>query len=240
MEAVIDIGNTAIKLAFFINEGIHEVVELDRIEELPTELAKRKIRIAILSSVRAQSETDALLKQLDLDYPILVLDHETTLPLRLDYETPQTLGRDRIAAAVGARFLCPDANVLAIDAGTCITYEFVKADGTYLGGNISPGLNLRAKAMNEFTGALPLVDDFENPTLIGKSTREALQNGVINGMIHEINGNIQSFKKHYHDLHVILCGGQARYLVNHINYKIFANRNLVLLGLHKILKHNDP
>jgi len=240
MEAVIDIGNTMIKLGYFINDGIHEVKEFITKDDLLSDLRYNEIESCIVSSVRSREFNDDLASQLADRCKLIILDHNTPLPINLDYETPATLGRDRIAAAVGARFLCPDANVLAIDAGTCITYEFVRADGTYLGGNISPGITLRSKAMNEYTGALPLVNDFDRPSLIGKSTKEALQNGVMNGMIYEVNGYIESFKKHYADLLVILCGGQARYLVNHINYEIFANRNLVLLGLHKILKHNDP
>ena len=94
--------------------------------------------------------------------------------------------------------------------------------------------------MNEFTGALPLAEDFTQPSLIGKTTMEALQNGAVNGLIYEVNGYISAFAQLYNKLNVILCGGQARYLVNHINYEIFANQNLVLLGLHKILMHVDP
>jgi len=240
MEAVIDIGNTMIKLGYFINDGIHEVKEFITKDDLLSDLRYNEIGSCIVSSVRSRQFNDELASQLADRFRLIMLDHSTPIPIKLEYDTPETLGHDRIAAAVGARFLCPDTNVLAIDAGTCITYEFVRADGTYLGGNISPGITLRSKAMNEYTGALPLVNDFDHPSLMGKSTKEALQNGVMNGMIYEVNGYIESFMKHYDDLRVILCGGQARYLVNHINYEIFANRNLVLLGLHKILKYNDP
>jgi len=240
MEAVIDIGNTMIKLGYFINDGIHEVKEFITKDDLLSDLRYNEIESCILSSVRSQQFNEELVSQLTNRFKLIILDHHTPLPIQLDYDTPVTLGRDRIAAAVGAWFLCPDSNVLAIDAGTCITYEFVRADGTYLGGNISPGITLRSKAMNDYTGSLPLVNDFDRPSMIGRSTKEALQNGVMNGMIYEVNGYIESFRKHYANLRVILCGGQARYLVNHINYEIFANRNLVLLGLHKILKYNDP
>jgi len=238
MEIVIDIGNTRTKVGQFINNGIHKVDRIDKgITVLKNYLSEIEFESGILSSTIPLSSSE--LAEITNGREILILDHNTPLPIQNEYLTPETLGKDRIAAVVGANFLYPNQNALAIDAGTCITYDLITADRRYLGGNISPGLELRARAMDEFTGALPLVDDFGPQELIGKTTESAMTSGIVNGLIHEVNGVIESYRLAYPDLRIVLCGGQANYLVNHINYEIFANRNLVLLGLHKILLHND-
>jgi len=238
MEVIIDIGNTRTKIGVFINRGIHQVERLDKgIDKIVSFLKELEYEKSIISSTIPLSDADKL--ALSVSGTPLFLDHYTALPITNTYSTPETLGRDRLAAVVGGQFLYPNQNVLAIDAGTCITYDLIDRDGNYLGGNISPGLELRARAMDEFTGALPLVSDFGPQALLGTTTESAMTSGIVNGFIHEVNGVIESYSLAYPDLKIVLCGGQARYLVNHINYEIFANQNLVLLGLHKILLHND-
>ena len=166
-----------------------------------------------------------------------VLRHDLPLPIRIGYETPETLGVDRIAAAAGAASLWPGRNVLAIDAGTALTFEIVTADGYYPGGAISPGLRMRFSALSRNTHALPEVDPGAEVPLIGRNTREAILAGVVNGMVNEIDNSINSLKNKYNDLSVILTGGDARYLSERLKNPIFVEENLVLSGLCSILRN---
>ena len=160
MELVIDIGNTRAKAALFINNGIHKVFNSEHADQiLLDEIKPYKIRSIIISSVRQLDED--LIQSWRAVAPLIVLDHKTPLPIHNAYQTPETLGKDRIAAVVGGRFLFSEGPVLCIDAGTCITYDVLTEKNVYLGGNISPGIHLRYRAMDEFTDALPLVDELE-------------------------------------------------------------------------------
>jgi len=166
------------------------------------------------------------------------LDHRTELPIQNLYETPETLGKDRLAAAVGANELFPDRNLLIIDAGTAITYDLVSENNQFIGGNISPGLAMRFKALNHFTGKLPLVDyrgDFE---LIGRNTIEAVRAGVQNGILFEIAQTIDLFNRNYQNLQIIMTGGDSNFFDKKLNYSIFVHFNLTLIGLNRILEHN--
>ncbi|MFT5725522.1 MAG: type III pantothenate kinase [Bacteroidia bacterium] len=238
MELVIDIGNTRVKAAVFINNGIHKLFVVDTADkELMDKVKEYKIDTIIISTVRNGSEKlKTIWSQLA---PTIVLDHHTPLPIVNGYKTPKTLGKDRIAAVIGARFLHPTGPVLAIDAGTCITYDILTSDNTYLGGNISPGARLRFRAMDEFTNALPLVTEMEVDSLYGDTTEDSMATGVINGICAEIDGLIDQYESAFSGLQTVICGGDARYFVNNLKKKIFANRNLVLLGLHKILIFNE-
>ncbi|MCB9246747.1 MAG: type III pantothenate kinase [Flavobacteriales bacterium] len=238
MDLIIDIGNSRTKLGIFVNSGIQTVERyVNDDQNLIAKLRTLEADRTIVSSVRGwSSEFASAIRSVK---PVLYLDHTTPIPVRNSYGSPDTLGKDRLAAVVGAAFLHPNANCLAIDAGTCITYDLITAECEYLGGNISPGLEMRAKAMHEFTGALPLVRDYDEQDLIGRTTQQAISSGILNGLIREVNGTIEAYREQYPDLKVILCGGEARYLVNQLKGEIFANRNLVLIGLHKILQHND-
>ncbi len=239
MELAIDEGNTRAKAAVFINNGLHKVVSSDEAgEDLWDQISSNPIERIILSSVRKVSKRT--LEFWNSIAPTLLLDHETPLPIENKYETPKTLGKDRIAAVIGGRFLVPDGNILVIDAGTCITYDFLNSDDQYLGGSISPGLKMRYKSLHTFTASLPDVDVTSYDSLIGSNTNDAIASGVINGLTYEINGVISDFEAKYSQLSIVLCGGEAKHFVNRIKKKIFANQNLVLLGLHKILKFNDP
>lgn len=238
MDLIIDIGNTKTKLGLFVNSGIQTVEEyLNEDPNLVVKLKDLEAQRSIVSSVRGWWAE--LAASIHSGKPVLYLDHTTELPVTNAYETPDTLGKDRIAGIVGAQFLHPGSNCLVIDAGTCVTYDILTAEGVYLGGNISPGLEMRARAMHQFTESLPLVRDFGEQNLIGKNTHQAISSGILNGLLREINGTIDAYRQEYSDLKVILCGGEARYLVNQLKGEIFANRNLVLIGLHKILQYND-
>lgn len=238
MELVIDIGNTRVKAAVFINNGIHKVFNVEEADDTLLNLIKPfKITSVIISSVREM--TLAIEDRWATVAPLLVLDHKTPLPIVNAYQTPETLGKDRIAAVIGGRFLFPEGPVLCIDAGTCITYDVISQDDTYLGGNISPGIHLRYRAMDEFTSALPLVSKLEVSDLYGQSTEESMSTGVITGMSAEIDGMITRYESAFPGLQTVICGGDARYFVNNVKKEIFANQNLVLLGLHKILIFNE-
>ena len=171
--------------------------------------------------------------------PLVILDENTPLPIKNLYETPATLGKDRLAAAVGARAIFPGKNVLSIDAGTCITYDFLTKDGEYLGGSISPGIRMRFRAMHAFTGRLPLVEPEDFTGLIGKTTAESLLSGVINGVCEEIKGLIARYNEQYEDLTAVITGGDHEYLHNKLKINIFAVPDLVLPGLNEILDCHD-
>lgn len=237
MELVIDVGNTRTKIGIFVNNGIQKVDRFDSFGEAVDFANELEWRASIISTTKPLNQQQ--LKRIKSLDKVLLLDHRTSIPIINDYKTPETLGKDRLAAVVGAQFLFPKNNCLVIDAGTCITYDIINSEGRYLGGNISPGLRLRSRALKHFTGALPLVEPHASDIIVGSNTEEAINSGIFNGLVHEVNGVIQSYKTLYSELKVLLCGGEALYLVNHINNEIFANQNLVLLGLHKILLHND-
>jgi type III pantothenate kinase len=166
------------------------------------------------------------------------LDHLTPVPLTIDYKTPETLGRDRIALVAGAAAMYPGKNVLAIDAGSCITYDLVTSAGHYLGGAISPGIDMRLKALNTFTGKLPLVQQQDFYRLIGNTTTTSILSGVINGTVEEVKGIIGHYRSEFENLKVILTGGGQEFLLNKIKSDIFAVPDLLLMGLNKILDHN--
>jgi type III pantothenate kinase len=167
------------------------------------------------------------------------LDHSTPIPLENSYRTPETLGYDRIAAAVGAYTIYPGKNVLVIDAGTAITYDIVTSEGTFVGGNISPGLDIRFKSLNKYTNRLPQLErPGEKPGLLGSSTSEAIQSGIVNGLLFEVDGFIEAFKGKYAKLQVVLTGGDAKYFEGKLKSSIFVDLNLNLIGLNRILEHN--
>ena len=169
----------------------------------------------------------------------LPLTFQTPTPFKNLYQTPSTLGKDRIAAVAGAFSLYPNRNVLVIDAGTCITYDFLTDKGEYLGGGISPGIRMRFKAMHTFTGKLPLIEPDEYDGLIGRSTRESMLSGVYNGVISELNGLISLYQEQFGDIMVIITGGDHEFLHNKLKISIFAAPDLVLLGLNEIFDYND-
>lgn len=196
-----------------------------------------QLKKVILSSVKPSDEELKHFLAENFDQ-FLELDHQTKLPIENLYETPETLGKDRIAAAVGANELFPDQNLLIIDAGTAITYDLVSEKNQFVGGNISPGLEMRFKALNHFTGKLPLVghqDDFQP---IGRNTTEAIRAGVQNGLIFEIAQTIDLFNRNYQNLQIIMTGGDSNFFERKLNYSIFVHFNLTLIGLNRILEHN--
>lgn len=190
----------------------------------------------IIGSVRTLNAED--LDKINSDPSVLMVTHQTPLPLKLKYETPETLGIDRICLAVGGATLFPGEATLMIDAGTCLTYDLVTSDGQYLGGTIAPGLQMRLKAMHTLTSKLPdLPLDGETPPL-GTSTETSMRMGAQTGAALEMDAFIRHYQRQHPKLKVILTGGDAPFFERHIENAIFAAPNLVLQGLHEILLHN--
>ena len=239
MKLVIDLGNTFQKMAVFSDA---EILTLYTPEQLHTTLLQEvfehyNISSCLLSSVIHHNE--AIEDFLNTRCKLFVLNHQTPLPIKNKYQTPETLGNDRVASAVSAHDLFPYTNVLVIDAGTCVKYDYINATGEYFGGAISPGLHMRFSALHTITDKLPLIDLIEYNTLIGTNTSESILSGVINGTIAEIDGIIDLYRANYAPLQIILSGGDADYLVGKLKNKIFAVSNIVLTGLKVILDYND-
>ena len=180
---------------------------------------------------------EELLKSTLTDVFVLSLDHNTIVPFTNLYTTPTTLGVDRIALVSNAVNKYPKQNALIIDAGTCITYDFVNNKGEYFGGSIAPGLFLRYKSLNDYTANLPLLKPKYPNTFIGDSTENAIHAGVSNGLIAEINGVIEEFSNNYDPLVVILTGGDANFLSKRLKSSIFVDPNFLLHGLNYILEY---
>jgi type III pantothenate kinase len=196
------------------------------------------IQKAIISSV--VEEGPELLSAISkLQCPVVRFNNSMQLPLEIKYKTPDTLGSDRVAAAVGAWNETPGRNILVIDAGTAITVDFISKDGKYNGGNIAPGIKMRLRALHEFTNRLPLVDKEGEIPSIGYDTETAIRSGVINGICHEIDGYINEFKQKFCDVLVFLTGGDEKPLKNRIKNCIFADKYLVAKGLNRILRDYD-
>lgn len=241
MNLIIDIGNTAIKTAIFDPEGkmVEELTaDNDDLGKLDTLILRYKPSKGILSTVIPLNR-EMELKLQSLPLKLLRLNAQTPMPLTLRYRTPQTLGTDRIAVAVEAAAQQPGRDLLIIDSGTCITYEFVSAEGEYLGGNISPGIRMRLKALHAFTGKLPLVDRHGDIPEIGYDTETAIRSGVILGIKREIEGYIHDLKVKKPQLLVFLTGGNQLNFETNIKSGIFADRLLLLKGLNRILEYND-
>lgn len=240
MNLVIDIGNTRIKYSLCTPEEVIKTVSVDFISPALVSALKQEyseLQNVILSSVRNYSPAlkSALAEQFET---FIELDHSTPLPIENCYESKETLGKDRIAAVVGAFHLYPNSNVLVIDAGTAITYDLLSAEGKYLGGNISPGLEMRFKALSHFTGKLPKVEQGEFKELIGKTTEQAIRAGVQHGIEYEVERAIASFKENYNNLKVIMTGGDADFFDKSLKNSFFVHFNLTSIGLNRILQHN--
>ena len=167
-----------------------------------------------------------------------LLSQKTKLPLKNRYLTPATLGNDRLANAVAGAFLFPKKNVLIVDIGTCIKFDFINSKNEYMGGSISPGMEMRFKSLHHFTGKLPYIQASKKTTLTGKSTEDAIRSGVMNGMKEEISGIIHRYKKNYKTLTIILTGGDAHRFAGELKMSIFAAADLVNIGLNEILRYN--
>jgi len=236
MDLVVDIGNTLQKVAVFSEKGVLLDLYSEKklsISFLETLFRQYSIGRAIVSSVR--EEDNPALRWLEEKTQLLRFSAACRLPIRIQYATPETLGTDRIANAVGANALYPNRNVLSLMAGTCLVADFVNEKGEYLGGSIAPGVRMRFQALSKFTARLPKVEPQNIDFFVGDSTENSILSGVMNGITQEIEGIIRQYSRHYNHLKVILSGGDAELLQNSIKKRIFAAQNPILVGLHKIL-----
>lgn len=239
MNLIIEQGNTSSKVAVYDKWQMETYVVFkgsDR-EVISSLFKKYPLTRGIFSTVIERD--DDLLAYLKGNLQQFVfLDETVSLPITVRYKTPATLGKDRLAAVVGANYLQPGKDLLVIDAGTAITYELIDASGTYWGGNISPGMTTRFRALNQFTQKLPLVAETEDIPLIGTDTETAIQAGVVNGIVYEMDGYIEKLRLKYPNLLVFLTGGHSFYFERRLKNSIFADINLVLTGLNRILEYN--
>jgi type III pantothenate kinase len=237
VKIVIDKGNSSIKFGVFDKYTLLTVdyASHDDQSALLKTIRQYQPEAAIVSSVMAHDDHT----EIENNIPrLLVLDSLTPLPFNSLYNTPETIGKDRLAAVAGAQSLYPGSSLLIIDAGTAVTYEVLLEGKTHIGGNISPGLEMRFKALNSFTSKLPLVSKQEGHDFPGLTTHEAIASGVINGMVFEMDGYRVTCRQKWAIKKTIITGGDSDFFARKLKKPIFANQNLVLLGLNRILDYN--
>ncbi len=240
MNLVIDSGNTSVKLAVFLKKELLWLTNTDKdgfhdaVKEVFTYFPD--VSHAMVASVGSLSKKD--LNVLAVFCKVQLLTSVAKVPFKNSYASPQTLGVDRIALATAAFYNHQHTNTLVIDAGTCITYDMINDSGEYMGGAISPGLQMRYKALHEQTARLPLLEPSPFVELIGNTTETSIHSGVINGICREIDGVISQYKGRFKHLTVILTGGDGQFLSNRLKNTIFANSNFLLEGLNYLLEYN--
>ncbi len=239
MILAIDVGNTRIKAAVFEENTLLETFVIMKVEfqkGIENILKSRKnISDLIVASV-TDIEKQAFIA-FEKAVAIHFVSHNDAFPFVNCYETPKTLGMDRMVLAVGATLLFPNQNRLVIDAGTCVTYDFIDQNDNYLGGAIAPGLHLRYQALHNFTAKLPLLKLEEPKHFIGKSTSASIHSGVVNGLVYEIDGFIEEFKLQYSNFIIILTGGDTDFLAKRLKNTIFANSNFLLESLNQTFQY---
>jgi type III pantothenate kinase len=241
MNLVVDVGNTLIKLAVFDgNNQVFKKTVLKSDFDRTLDFLQEEFTIihnAMLSVVGSFSDKSRA--KLEKRFKVYAISSTIKVPFTNDYKTPETLGYDRIALVSAAAEQYPNKNVLIIDVGSCITYDFLNSEGHYKGGAISPGIDMRYKALNHFTEKLPLLDVNIPLNLTGNSTQTSIHSGVINGVTFEVDGIINAYKQENQDLTVILTGGNAHFLRDRLKNTIFANPNFLLEGLNFLLEQNQ-
>jgi type III pantothenate kinase len=237
MLASIDIGNTYMKVGLFRKNQLEKVFQRVDFKTCRDILIEHQIKDAIFSSVRRLTvdESEFFLNGLSA----MVLSANTRLPITLNYNTVESLGMDRVAAAVGAYHCHEDQPMLVIDCGTCITCDYISQGGVFEGGSIHPGLTMRANAMHTFTDQLPLAELDLTPIPPGKSTISCLQIGTYWGAVMEINGMIEYYRQIEPRLQVTITGGDADIFETKLNTPIFVRPNLVLEGLMFVFEFNQ-
>lgn len=230
---IVDAGNTALKLAHFVQDKLISTAIFPTLESLAQNIPpSSKIGLASVKS-------DAFNADFKKIFPrTFLLNTQMKLPFTMDYETPETLGIDRLcnAAALFQRF--PEQNALCVDVGTCIKFDLVNAQKQYAGGSISPGLRLRYASLHQFTAKLPLLETSETFSLIGKNTSDAIRNGVQFGILGELHYMIESYEAKYPDLTIIMTGGDAHYFDFGQKNNIFADENFTLRGIYELYTFN--
>ena len=239
MNLVVDIGNNFFKLGIFENSNL-VFSFFEKNDKIDVEIEKiihsySKITSALISNVSSVKINDILNK---LNIKIYELDSTFIFPFKLNYKTPESLGNDRLALAAAATILFPNSNNLVIDAGTCITIDFIDNNNHFIGGSISPGVKMRYDSLNHYTANLPLLKNENNFNYPGDSTNASIHAGIIGGVSNEINGFIKQINSRNDKVNVILTGGDAKILSKTLKITIFANQNFILEGLNSILNLN--
>ena len=239
MNLVVDIGNNFFKLGIFENSNLIFSFS-DKNDRIDIEIEKiigkySKITSALISNVSSINISDILNR---FDINTYELDSTSIFPFKLNYKTPETLGNDRLALAAAATILFPNSNNLVIDAGTCITIDFIDNNNNFTGGSISPGVKMRYDSLNHYTANLPLLKNKNNFNFPGNSTNASIHAGIIGGVSNEIMGFINQINSRYDKVNVILTGGDAKILSKTLKITIFANQNFILEGLNYILNLN--
>ena len=241
MMLAVDVGNTRVKAAVFEDNILLEdfVLESEEWKKKIELILKKhsKINSIVIASVGRLDKSDFL--SLEKYVKIHFITHESKFPFANLYTTPTTLGIDRLVLASGAVLQFPNQNRLVIDAGTCITYDFIDEKNQYLGGAISPGIRLRYESLHQFTTKLPLLTKAYPEKTIGNSTQQSIHSGVINGISNEIDGFIEEYKAAYAKFIIILTGGDAEFLAKRLKNTIFANSNFLLESLNQTFQYNQ-
>lgn len=226
---IIDQGNTALKLFVFKGKKLVDktVGTVSKIDDLIKLYSIQKFICSTVASTISLPDIDGISFSVD-----------TQIPIENQYNSKESLGLDRLALAVGANLLFPKQNVLVVDAGTCLTFDLL-FQGAYLGGNISPGLQMRFKALSQQTYSLPLIEPQEMNAILGRNTVDSISSGVINGMLNEIDGVVQRYIEEYGPIKVVLTGGDSKYFDNDLKSPIFVDPDLLAKGLNEILDFNE-
>ncbi|MBZ4041567.1 type III pantothenate kinase [Flavobacterium hibisci] len=239
MVLTVDVGNTRIKAAVFEGSTVLDnfVFEKNQLEKEIKKILKKfqncsDLVVASVGNIEKQSFL-AFEKQLDIHF----LTHEDPFPFINKYATPKTLGIDRMVLAAGATLQFPKQNRLVIDAGTCITYDFIDESDHYWGGAISPGLRLRYEALHNYTARLPLLSLEVPESYIGNTTAQAIHSGVVNGFVYEIDGFIDEYRTNFSNFIIILTGGDTDFLAKRLKNTIFANSNFLLESLNQTFQY---
>ena len=240
MILTIDVGNTNIKVAVFERFNLLDKFVFQKnnfqnnfkiiFKKYPNHLK------AVVSSVSLSEDDDIL--WLKKQIHVIEINSKTKFPFKNDYSTPKTLGIDRMVLAAGAVIEYPNQNILIIDAGTCITYDFITNKKEYLGGAISPGLSMRYQALHNFTAKLPLLENNPPESFIGNSTNQSIYSGVVNGLCYEIEGFISEYSVKNEQFTIILTGGDAIFLANRLKSTIFADENFLLKSLQQLYTYS--
>lgn len=235
----LDFGNTRWKAALFVNKEVREVFVFDAdtvLEQVAAILEVYHPEAAILSSVVHHPPALETLLAEHTDFH--KLSHLTQLPFTIPVGKPETVGADRLALSAAAVWLYPGCHNLAIGLGSCITFNFINKQHQLLGGSISPGMEMRFRAMHQFTAKLPLAQATWNVPLVGYDTASNLQTGVVLGMAKEIDGMVEAYQERYGNFNVLLTGGDIPFLAPHLKNRIFADPHLIFKGLYAISEVN--
>jgi len=236
MLLAIDIGNTRIKAAVFKDNSVLKLLAFtDALQQNVFDLLKEfpPISDIVVSSVGSDNISFPLPPNVRLQ----IISHDSKFPFTNLYETPKTLGIDRMVMAAGAVIQYPEKNRLVIGAGTCITYDFIDSSNNYHGGAISPGIALRYRALHDYTANLPMLSIQEPKGFLGQSTAESIHSGIISGIVHEIDGFIADYANVYSNFTIILTGGDAVFLAKRLKNTIFAHSNFLLESLNQTFQY---